>query len=619
ERLKTNEIKLRESEELFRTAFHSNPVGMAISRMKDGRYVEMNHSFGLLIGRSRQQILGSSAIELGLVPAEERAEYVAELSTTGSFRDRAFAVSSHGGETRQVLVSTERIEFRGQPHFIGIVHDVTARKRAEETLREQAELLDNAQRIGRMGSWNLDLCTGRLGWPDATCRLFGIAPSEFAGTFEQFRSFILPEDVADYDAANARVSPSNPVFEAEYRIRRPDGVVRWMYSRGHLDTDATGAPMRRIGIVMDTTDQRVARERLAETVAMLRIAGKVALLGGWTIQLPSRVLTWSDETCAIHDRPAGYKPTLDEGLGYFPPENRADVLRFVETCERQGTAYDFEGPKITATGRRIWVRSIGEAVRDADGRIVGLQGAFQDISTRRHAEQALRDSEAEFRALAESMPQLVWMTRPDGWNTYVNQRWVDYTGLSLEDGYGHGWSTSFHPDDRHRAWEAWQLAIASGVYHDVESRLRAADGTYRWMLIRALPLRDGAGHTVKWIGTCTDIEDLKRAQEAALRSEAAQRALAAELEAERARLIAAQAVAAIGSWETDLATLATAWSAETHRIFETTPGHFHPTHANFLRLVHPEDRAAVDEAFVRSGDQCSSGAIEHRLLMSDGR
>ncbi len=232
----------------------------------------------------------------------------------------------------------------------------------------------------------------------------------------------------------------------------------------------------------DTIDQHDAGERLAETVALLRIAGRVAQLGGWTIQLPSRVLTWSDETCAIHDLPAGYKPTLEEGLGYFPPECRAEVIRHVETCIREGTGYDFEVPKLTATGRRIWVRSIGEAVRDAEGRIIGLQGAFQDITSRRHAEQALR----------------------------------------------------------------------------------------------------------------------------------------AELETERSRLITAQAVANIGSWETELATLTTVWSAETHRIFETPTG-FHPTHTHFLQSIHPEDRAAVEEAFIRSHDDGSPVAIEHRLLMPDGR
>jgi PAS domain S-box-containing protein len=374
--------------------------------------------------------------------------------------------------------------------------------------------------------------------------------------------------------------------------------------------------IKRANITNRTRDQD--RLRLAETVALLRIAGRVAQLGGWTVQLPGRALTWSDETCAIHDLPAGYEPTLDEGLGYFPAEYRAVVLQHMEACERDGTGYDFEVPKSTATGRRIWVRSIGEAVRDGDGRIVGLQGAFQDISTRRLAEQALRDSEAQFRALAESMPQMVWMTRADGWNTYVNQRWVDYTGLSLDDSYGHGWNAPFHPDDRQCAWDAWQLAVAGGEYN-VECRLRAGEGSYRWMLVRGLPLRDGAGQIVKWIGTCTDIDELKQAQEAAMRSEGVQRALAAELETERARLIGAQAVASIGSWETDLSTLAAVWSAETHRICETDAGHFQPTHAGFLQLVHPDDRAAVDDAFLRSRAHCSSGAIEHRLLMPDGR
>src|SRR6185503_16617331 len=105
---------------------------------------------------------------------------------------------------------------------------------------------------------------------------------------------------------------------------------------------------------MDTATRREESERLAETVALLRIAGRVAHLGGWTIRLPSRELTWSDETCAIHDLPAGYRPTLDEGLGYFPPEYRGEVLQHMEACERDGTGYDFEVPKITATGRRIW-------------------------------------------------------------------------------------------------------------------------------------------------------------------------------------------------------------------------------------------------------------------------
>lgn len=139
---------------------------------------------------------------------------------------------------------------------------------------------------------------------------------------------------------------------------------------------------------------RSQAELLERNVSLLRMATQLARLGGWTIDLPGRVLTWSDENCAIHDVPPGYRPTLEEGIGYFPPEHREEVIRKVEACARDGTAYEFELPKITAKGRRIWVRSIGEAVRDDQGRIVRLQGAFQDITEWKRNEEALRQKEA---------------------------------------------------------------------------------------------------------------------------------------------------------------------------------------------------------------------------------
>lgn len=167
--------------------------------------------------------------------------------------------------------------------------------------------------------------------------------------------------------------------------------------------------------IRDITRRRKEEDKLeqqAQNAAMLtQIAGKVACLGGWTIQLPERILSWSDENCIIHDVPPGYKPTLEEGIGYFPPEYREKVVYYVEECAKNGTPYDFELPKYTAKGRLIWVRSIGEAVRDAEGKIIGLQGAFQDITIRKEAEEEreklikeLRDALAEVKTLREFLP-----------------------------------------------------------------------------------------------------------------------------------------------------------------------------------------------------------------------
>lgn len=144
----------------------------------------------------------------------------------------------------------------------------------------------------------------------------------------------------------------------------------------------------------------------------------------------------------------------------------------------------------------------------------------RELLGRRQALDSLRASEENFRSFAESAPQLIWMCRPDGENIYLNQRWVDYTGLTLEQSYGHGWSKPFHPEDQQRARDAWQHATGTGGTYDLECRLRRADGIYRWFLIRGLPLRDAAGHIVKWFGTCTDIDERKQFEEALLESRA---------------------------------------------------------------------------------------------------
>jgi len=132
-------------------------------------------------------------------------------------------------------------------------------------------------------------------------------------------------------------------------------------------------------------------------------------------------------------------------------------------------------------------------------------------------EKATR-SKINFDTLADAVPQIVWITGPDGRNIYFNKQWVDYTGLTLEESYGHGWNIPFHPDDRQRAWEAWQHAVQTDGVYSLECRLRRADGIYRWWLIRGTALHDENGKVINWYGTWTDVEDIKRTEEALKRA-----------------------------------------------------------------------------------------------------
>ncbi|WP_293394764.1 PAS domain-containing protein [Phenylobacterium sp. RIFCSPHIGHO2_01_FULL_69_31] len=122
-------------------------------------------------------------------------------------------------------------------------------------------------------------------------------------------------------------------------------------------------------------------------------------------------------------------------------------------------------------------------------------------------------TQATFQVLTEAMPQMVWSTRPDGFHDYYNARWYEFTGAPPGSTDGEGWSGMFHPDDQEKAWARWRHSLETGEPYEVEYRLRHHSGEYRWTLGRALPVRDDVGRITRWIGTCTDIDQAKRAAE----------------------------------------------------------------------------------------------------------
>jgi PAS domain S-box-containing protein len=134
---------------------------------------------------------------------------------------------------------------------------------------------------------------------------------------------------------------------------------------------------------------------------------------------------------------------------------------------------------------------------------------------RNSTDKASQEATNDYRSLAETIPQIVWTARPDGWLDYFNQRWFGYTGLTLEQSEGQGWAAILHPDDVPMCKDAWNNSLQLGQPYEVEARLkRASDGLYRWHLVRAVPLRDPAGNIFKWFGTSTDVDEKKRVEEA---------------------------------------------------------------------------------------------------------
>ncbi|KMS54508.1 PAS domain-containing protein [Sphingobium cupriresistens] len=144
--------------------------------------------------------------------------------------------------------------------------------------------------------------------------------------------------------------------------------------------------------------------------------------------------------------------------------------------------------------------------------MVELEGRRRDrdmILRQRMDAAAVAESDRMFRTLSDAMPQMVWSTLPDGYHDYYNARWYDYTGVPTGSTDGAAWNGMFHPDDQDRAWARWRHSLATGEPYEIEYRLRHHSGDYRWTLGRALPIRDGDGMIIRWIGTCTEIHEQK--------------------------------------------------------------------------------------------------------------
>src|SRR5882762_6313957 len=247
---------------------------------------------------------------------------------------------------------------------------------------------------------------------------------------------------------------------------------------------------------------------------------------------------------------------------------------------------------------------------------------------RRFAAQTLELESKRWRSLTEALPQLVWAATPDGATDYFSTQWTEYTGVPEAGLLGWRWMEVLHPDDLENARQVWADAVAGRRPYDVEYRVRRHDGAYGWFKTRGTPIRDREGRIIKWFGSCTDITDRKRAEEALHHSEQALRRVrddlevkvadrTAELQRSKAYLAEAQTLSRTGSFGWHVSSGKIFWSEETFRIFQYDRTAA-PTVARVLQRVHPQDAAFVKQTIERASQDGKDFEHEYRLVMPDG-
>ena len=251
-------------------------------------------------------------------------------------------------------------------------------------------------------------------------------------------------------------------------------------------------------------------------------------------------------------------------------------------------------------------------------------------ASRKRAEESLRESEQRWRSLTEALPQLVWGARPDGGCDYFSAQWTSYTGVMEIDLLGWRWMDALHPDDREPTRQFWTESVVGRQPYDVEYRIRRSDGTYGWFKTRGTPIRNSDGLIVKWFGTCTDITDRKRAEQALKDQELELRQArdlleinvmerTKELSRSEAYLEEAQRLSKTGSWARVSATGEMRyWSEECYRVLGFEPQDGLPRFETFLQHVHPDDQRKVWETAERAGREKVDYEVDYRIVHPGG-
>src|SRR6266699_2535076 len=413
--------------------------------------------------------------------------------------------------------------------------EVTDRKErlaaANEELRREKEQLDGLFELSPDAVILTDDDFHVLRVNKEFTRIFGYTAEEAAGQW--LPELIIPEELHAEGLKNRDALISGERVELEAIRQRKDGVP--------LDVSVVARGIS-LGfghmvfylIYRDITERKKAERELRRSEGYLAEAQKLTHTGSWAWNVRTGVLFWSREIFSIYDYEyQEMGPTWPQFLERVPPEYRPVVEEIFRRAQLDKSDYNASCRIILPDGSIKHIYSVAHPVLNQSGELVEFIGTSMDVTDQWKARtelekafeeikqrtEAARRSERALRDVVNTVPAYVWSTSPEGHVDFVNDRWLQFTGLASDEAFGWKWEAVVHPDDRTRVVADWHTALKNGRAMESEARVRRADGEYCLWFTRNVPLRDENGKLVRWYGTAIDIEDRKRAEQALRKSE----------------------------------------------------------------------------------------------------
>ena len=381
-------------------------------------------------------------------------------------------------------------------------------------LRASEERLRLAVTGGNVGIWHWDVATNRLSWSDHLRVMVGWPGEADEPSRQVFVELIHPDDRERIETALQHALAEHGHYDVEFRIRRPDGSLRWIAAKGRGEYDAAGQPLRMTGVALDVTDRKRAEEEVTRREAQLAEAQRIAHLGSYEWDVATDTVYRSEELCRIFGvRLDEFDTTFDGYLRRVHPDDRRATRATIEGAFRALTPFAFDERIVRPDGTVRRLHSQGQWILDAAQRPLKLVGICHDVTEQKQAEEQLRTSEDRFRFVARATNDAIWdwdvATDCVWWNQAVSTLFR-YRAADVGAHVQWRWER-IHPEDRDRV-RASLRAVMDGGEHvwSGEYRFRCADGAYADVFDRAFVIHDTRGAPIRVIGAMADISERMR-------------------------------------------------------------------------------------------------------------
>lgn len=489
------------------------PVGL-FTCTPDGIIIHANSAFSEMLGRSGDEIR-SGRIHWTLREADRAA--IADSLQNGFAAPFETVLPGRNGADIPVRMSLRLLNpASGAPRIGGSVTDLRPRDESDGARSLSGERLRLLERSAGFASWEWDVQSGLVGWSPEMFDIVGRPERDSWLTFAEVLDCVHPEDRGRFiERANR---PSNPATSTqEYRVVRPDGEVRWLLLYGYTIGEPSGARRRVLGLAIDITDRKRAEDALEAVTRTLDQHLYSSPLAVIEFTPDFRVRRWSGDAFRIFGWNAA--EVIGMHLTELPCMQTEDLplmSQFVDDvlCGLPQSRV-VPARNLSRDGRLLHIEWYNSTLRDPGGSLRSVLCLGLDVTLNQEALEALERSEAQFRQLADALPQLVWTADADGIVDYCNSRWTTEVRSDPRGRHAWDWGLLVHPEDAELCAERWRRCVETSREFTGEYRLRCGP-EYRWHLARAVPLHDTQGHIVKWFGTSTDIENQK-VSEAGLR------------------------------------------------------------------------------------------------------